>query len=149
MGFMSYFQTSTKAAAAQVIPVNEKFASSIRETLAPIGSELNSISPSPSTRAQQEDRLIDEIKHQVVLNHIFEAQCSSLLIRDVSTNTEGVMIRKRRNDYLFKPPGLAESKFARAMMMLNVQVSFIYLFPLFQGFSAVTASLQNNFLSHP
>jgi hypothetical protein len=47
-----------------------------------------------------------------------------LWIRDVSWQIEGVMVRKKRNDYLFKPPGLGESAFAQAMMMLNVQVSF-------------------------
>jgi hypothetical protein len=126
MGFMSYFKTSVKVAAAHPPPTpnNEKFPDALPGTLAPPHSRGNSISPAASSRATQEERLVDEIKHQVVLNHLYQHQCSSLWIRDVSQQIEGVMVRKKRNDYLFKPPGLAESAFAQAMMMLNVQVSF-------------------------
>ncbi|KAH6719302.1 glycosyl transferase family group 2-domain-containing protein [Leptodontidium sp. MPI-SDFR-AT-0119] len=132
MGFMSYFQTSTKAAASKPSAVNEKYPLSVVTTapnfsgslpgkLAPPQSDIGSISPAPSSRAAQEDRLVDEIKHQVVVNHLFQHQCSSLWIRDVAEQQEGVMVRKRRNDYIFKPPGLAKSSFAQAMTMLNVQ----------------------------
>jgi hypothetical protein len=128
MGFKSYFQTSVKVAATQVVPDNEKFAGSLPGTLAaPTDSETASLSPAASSRATQEDRLVDEIKHQVVLNHLYQHQCSSLWIRDVGLQVEGVMVRKRRNDYLFKPPGLQSSAFAQAMMVLNVQVS-LFLF---------------------
>lgn len=125
MGFMSYFKTSVKVAAAHPPPTpnNEKFPDALPGTLAPPHSRGNSISPAASSRATQEERLVDEIKHQVVLNHLYQHQCSSLWIRDVSQQIEGVMVRKKRNDYLFKPHGLAESAFAQAMMMLNVQAA--------------------------
>lgn len=133
MGFISYFQTSTKVAANKPSVGNEKyplsvvtnsltFPGSLGGRLAPPASDTGSISPTPSTRAAQEDRLVDEIKHQVVVNHLFQHQCSSLWIRDVADEQEGVMVRKRRNEYLFKPAGLAKSSFAQAMTMLNVQV---------------------------
>lgn len=135
MGFMSYFQTSTKAAATKPSTDNEKYPVSVVANagafpdalpgrLARTDSDAASFSQAPSTRAAQEDRLVDEIKHQVVVNHLFQHQCSSLWIRDINEDQEGVMIRKRKNQYIFKPAGLANSSFAQAMTMLNVQVSF-------------------------
>ncbi len=131
---MSYFKTSVKVSPSEPVAHNEKlavdaidgaqhFTGSLPGPLVS-DSESSSIYPAHSTRAEQEDRLVDEIKHQVVINHLYQHQCSSLWIRDVSQDVEGVMIRKRRNEYLFKPPGLAESSFAQAMSMLNVKVSF-------------------------
>jgi len=126
MGFMSYFKTSVKVAAnpAAALPNTEKFPDALPGRLAVPNSEVGSLSPAPSSRATEEDRLVDEIKHQVVLNHLYQHQCSSLWIRDVGQQMEGVMVRKKRNDYLFKPPGLVGSSFAQAMTMLNVQVCF-------------------------
>lgn len=135
MGFMSYFKPAVKPTVSKPNINNEKipvaaldaaqnFSASLPGTLAAPDSERASLSPAPSTRAAQEERLVDEIKHQVVINHLFQHQCSSLWIRDITQEVEGVMVRKRRNEYLFKPQGLASSQFAQAMMMLNVQVSF-------------------------
>lgn len=138
MGFMSYFKTEIKVAPSQPVAMREKipveaiatahnFEGTLPGRLRVADSEVSSISPAPSTRAEQEDRLVDEIKHQVVINHLYQHQCSSLWIRDVTQELEGVMIRKRRNEYLYKPRSLEGSSFAQAMAMLNVQVRF-YLF---------------------
>ena len=126
MGFMSYFKTDVKTVPRiTAIPDSEKFPGALPGTLNKAGdSELNSLHRPPSSRATQESRLVDDIKHQVVVNHIYQAQCGALWIRDVSQQKEGVMVRKQRHQYLFKPPGLANSAFAQAMNMLNVQVRF-------------------------
>jgi hypothetical protein len=106
----------------------EKFHGALPGRLAPIDSDAASLSPSPSThsrpssRAAEEERLVDDIKHQVVLNHLYQHQCSSLWIRDYNDNIEGAMVRRKKNDYLFKPQALETSAFARAMTALNVQV---------------------------
>jgi hypothetical protein len=134
MGFMSYFKTSVKVAPSKPVMRSEKipveaitdahnFSGTLPGRLNVPNSEVSSLSPAPSTRAEQEDRLVDEIKHQVVINHLYQHQCSSLWIRDIGQDLEGVMVRKRRNDYLYKPRTLEGSSFARAMSMLNVQVS--------------------------
>lgn len=153
MGLLSYFKPEKKAASKadsnnEKVPVAlnpvtvldeaQNFQGNLPGRLNVPGSETASLSPAPSTRAAQEDRLVDEIKHQVVLNHLFQHQCSSLWIRDINQQVEGVLVRKRRNEYLFKPPGLATSQFAQAMMMLNVQVRF--QFPLSNGFVDVIVS---------
>lgn len=145
MGFLAYFKPEKKVAPKadshnEKVPVAmnpvtaldaaQNFTGNLPGRLNVPDSEVASISPAPSTRAAQEDRLVDEIKHQVVLNHLFQHQCSSLWIRDVNQQSEGVLVRKRRNEYLFKPPGLANSQFAEAMMMLNVQVGYDFLCPM-------------------
>ena len=128
MGFISYFKTDVKTVPKFIaIPDTEKFPGALPGILGnknPADSEQNSLRP-PSSRATRESRLVDDIKHQVVVNHIFQAQCGALWIRDVSKEKEGVMVRKQRHQYLFKPPGLENSPFAQAMIMLNVQVLFL------------------------
>lgn len=142
MGVLSYFKTDVASKTGPIPKThdNEKFARDqlqTAQTFAPLKGTLAAKNGSqqslqnvsrPTSRSgsranTEDDRLVDEIKHQVVLNHLFQHSCSSLWIRDVTRNLEGVMVRKRRNEYLYKPPALADSAFAQAMMALNVQVS--------------------------
>jgi hypothetical protein len=81
---------------------------------------------------------VDDIMHQVVLNHLYQHQCSSLWIRDYNDNIEGAMVRRKKNDYLFKPQALETSAFARAMTALNVQVRTTF-------FSASISQPRNGF----
>lgn len=153
MGFSSYFKTTVKPAVISGPIDNEKYSRPLVNTeefqdpiqgkLTPASARHSTSSGDTSTsregsitsrsgsragsRAANDERLVDEIKHQVVLNHLYQHQCSSLWIRDVSLDLEGVMVRKRRGEYLFKPPGLEQSSFAQAMLGLNVQVSTIIL----------------------
>jgi hypothetical protein len=132
MGFKSYFQTTVPGPTSHAMVETEKFHGSLPGRLAPADPEVYSLS-SPSTRpsssrAADEERLVDEIKHQVVLNHLYQHQCSSLWIRDYNDNLEGTMVRRKRNDYLYKPPALQTSSFAQAMAALNVQVRMHFLF---------------------
>jgi len=134
MGFKNYFQTTVPTPTSHAMVETEKFHGALPGRLAssPSGPEVYSLSPSPSarpssSRAAEEERLVDDIKHQVVLNHLYQHQCSSLWIRDYSDNIEGTMVRRKRNDYLFKPQGLETSSFAKAMTGLNVQVSICFL----------------------
>lgn len=146
MGISSYFKTSVTPAAISG-PINDaekhtrnivnnanEFQDRLPGSLAPL-SNTRPNSPGLNTpqsmsrpgsrngnRQAQDDRLVDEIKHQVVLNHLFQHQCSSLWIRDVSLNSEGAMVRKRKGEYLYRPAGLEQSSFAQAMIALNVQV---------------------------
>ena len=146
MGISSYFKTSVTPAAISG-PINDaekhtrnivnnanEFQDRLPGSLAPL-SNTGPNSPGLNTpqsmsrpgsrngnRQAQDDRLVDEIKHQVVLNHLFQHQCSSLWIRDVSLNSEGAMVRKRKGEYLYRPAGLEQSSFAQAMIALNVQV---------------------------
>jgi hypothetical protein len=83
------------------------------------GSARASIAPSiRSTRSS----FIDDIKHEVMVNYLYQQQCSHLWVGDGSGESEGVLLRKARNHYLACPPQLANSPFAIACAELNVQV---------------------------
>jgi hypothetical protein len=75
----------------------------------------------PSVRSAQSSYL-DDIKHEVMVNYLYQQQCSRLWVSDGCGEIEGVLLRKARNQYLACPPPLANSVFAMVCANLNVQV---------------------------
>ncbi|KAL2269307.1 hypothetical protein VTJ83DRAFT_1491 [Remersonia thermophila] len=65
--------------------------------------------------------VLDEIKHEVMVNYLYQQQCSHLWVSDGSGEIEGVLLRKARGHYMACPPQLVDSPFARACAALNVQ----------------------------
>jgi hypothetical protein len=82
------------------------------------GSSRNSL----SARSTQSSAFLDDIKHEVMVNYLYQQQCSHLWVSDGSGEIEGVLLRKWRNSYMACPPQLADSPFAAACAQLNVQV---------------------------
>jgi hypothetical protein len=119
MGFMNYFKITPKL--ANKTAENEKTPS--LEAHAPPSIALSSRPASSRSTVPSGQRHVDDIKHQVMLNRLCQQQRSQLWIQDLSGQTEGVMLRKDRNSYMFSPPSLSNSAFAHAMKLLNVQVS--------------------------
>lgn len=74
----------------------------------------------PSTRSST---FVDDIKHEVMVNYLYQQQCSHLWVSDGSGELEGVLLRKSRNNYMACPPQLAQSPFAIACAALNCQVA--------------------------
>jgi hypothetical protein len=116
---MSYFKINPKSTIVTV--KNEKAFDQeypqlphIEPPSPPVSSRSNALSG---------PRQVDDIKHQVMLNRLYQQQRSQLWIQDLSGQAEGVMLRKERNKYIFSPPSLAKSEFAHAMKLLNIQVS--------------------------
>jgi hypothetical protein len=66
---------------------------------------------------------MEELKHEVMVNFLFQLQCTALWIGDGSGMSEGVLLRKSRGCYLSCPHLLAESPLGEACAALNVQVS--------------------------
>jgi len=66
---------------------------------------------------------LEDIKHEVMVNYLYQQQCSHLWVSDGSGECEGVLLRKAHGHYLACPPQLANSMFAMASAELNVQVS--------------------------
>lgn len=86
------------------------------------GSSRNSIS-ARSTRSTQSTQFMDDIKHEVMVNYLYQQQCSRLWVSDGSGEVEGVLLRKSRGFYMACPPRLGQSPLAEALNTLNVQVS--------------------------
>ena len=66
---------------------------------------------------------LDDIKHEVMVNYLYQQQCSRLWVSDGSGELEGVLLRKARHSYLTCPPALADSELATMCAELNVQVA--------------------------
>ncbi|KAH6887980.1 putative glycosyltransferase family 2 protein [Thelonectria olida] len=65
--------------------------------------------------------VVDELKHEVMVNYLYQQQCSQLWVGDDSGMIEGVLLRKVRGQYMACPPQLGLSPFAIACAALNVQ----------------------------
>ncbi|KAK0654846.1 glycosyl transferase family group 2-domain-containing protein [Cercophora newfieldiana] len=84
------------------------------------GSRPASIS-GRSVRSTASSVMLDDIKHEVMVNYLYQQQCSHLWVADGSGEIEGVLLRKSRGQYMACPPQLGTSPFAFACAALNVQ----------------------------
>ncbi|CAI6096655.1 unnamed protein product [Clonostachys chloroleuca] len=99
----------------------------------PAGTEMDLQPPTPrlqsrphslsaqSVRSGRSSVFMDDIKHEVMVNYLYQQQCSQLWVSDGSGEIEGVLLRKTRGHYMACPPQLAGTPFAMACAALNVQ----------------------------
>jgi hypothetical protein len=71
--------------------------------------------------------VFDDIKHEVMVNHLYQQQCSRLWVSDGCGELEGVLLRKSRGHYLSCPRELRDSQLAQVCCELNVQVWLLVL----------------------
>ncbi|POR34239.1 Uncharacterized protein TPAR_05567 [Tolypocladium paradoxum] len=143
MDLGGYFKAKTPESAPSAAPVenapprpqrnqpsamSEKRPSSTRSgndmELQPPTSRFHSRPQSSSGRSTPSTRssfFLDEIKHEVMVNYLYQQQCSQLWVSDGSGEIEGVLLRKSRGHYMACPPQLGSSPFAMACAALNVQ----------------------------
>ena len=127
MGLGSYFKAKKPDLPASS-PIPEKPASSppgYNMELQPPTSRFGSPGDSTSNLSSQSSTLLDDIKHEVMVNYLHQQQCSHLWVSDGTGETEGVLLKKSRDIYMACPPELANSAFAAACAALNVQVRMI------------------------
>lgn len=79
--------------------------------------------PAHAGRDQARATFLDDIKHEVMVNYLYQQQCSRLWVSDGNGVLEGVVVRKTADHYMSCPPELATSPFALSMAALGVQVS--------------------------
>ncbi|EAQ90122.1 conserved hypothetical protein [Chaetomium globosum CBS 148.51] len=141
MGIGSYFKAEKpQAKPAAAVPASPK-RNNARHQQQPSGSENPALSlrpdselhpPTPrySSRPQSisgrsvrstGSSVLDDIKHEVMVNYLYQQQCSHLWVSDGSGEIEGVLLRKTRGQYMACPPQLGNSPFALACAALNVQ----------------------------
>ncbi|KAM0461895.1 hypothetical protein ACHAPV_002608 [Trichoderma viride] len=149
MGISSYFKASTKKAEketpappppTQLAPpprLQHEGRQSVLSEKTPSSASVNDMdlqAPTPrfhsrrqsssgaSTPASVQSSLfLDDIKHEVMVNYLYQQQCSQLWVSDGSGEIEGVLLRKARGHYMACPSALANSPFALACAALNVQ----------------------------
>lgn len=133
MGLGSYFKNPIKRVPNPPDPKSEKvsekaptysrYGDNDSPLQTPAGGSSRASLRTP--RSERSSYLVDEIKHEVMCNYLHQQQCGNLWVSDNSGRLEGVLLRKKRNEYLSCPPALAASPFALAVSSLNVQVSTI------------------------
>lgn len=126
MGLKTYFKPSPRQASRNPPIVSEKIPSHLADAL-----ETNILTAPafPSSRASlapstNSSTYVDEIKHEVIVNYLYQQQCSNLWVHEASGELEGVLLRKSRNSYMACPPQLTKSAFGLACAALNVQVRY-------------------------
>ncbi|CAL3964384.1 unnamed protein product [Diplocarpon coronariae] len=129
MGLGTYFKAKKPEPPAQAaaVPMTEKPQASppphdsenmeLHPPTPRFGSSRNSL----SNRSTQSSTFLDEIKHEVMVNYLYQQQCSQLWVGDGSGEVEGCLLRKTKNTYMACPPQLGSSALATACAHLNVQ----------------------------
>jgi len=131
MPFGSYFKPKKPEPPAQSITEKQSSTPSphasynmeLQPPRSVLGSSRNSFS-GRSNRSTQSSAFLDDIKHEVMVNYLYQQQCSHLWVSDGSGEIEGVLLRKSKNTYMACPPQLGSTPFAAACAALNVRVSF-------------------------
>ena len=94
----------------------------IAKDFAPPGASFRD-SPDNRSISSTRSSFFDDIKHEVMVNYLYQQQCSHLWVSDGSGQHEGIVLRKAKNEYLSCPPQLVDSTFGRACAELNVQTA--------------------------
>ncbi|KAF2454580.1 glycosyl transferase family group 2-domain-containing protein [Lineolata rhizophorae] len=81
---------------------------------------------------------LDDIKHDIMVNYLFQQQCGKLWISDGNGEAEGVLLRKTRGNYISCPPQLVHSKFAKYCEALNLQVAITVNSRIVKSFLAIS-----------
>jgi hypothetical protein len=126
MGLGNYFKSKKQEPVAEILekPTPESPKPSYNMELQPPQSRFGSSRNSVSNMSTRSSTFLDDIKHEVMVNYLYQQQCANLWVSDGSGEIEGVLIRKSRNTYMACPPQLGSSAFAAACAALNVQVRF-------------------------
>lgn len=126
MGIKDYFRTKPPAAPVETLAASHELtdALELRPPFMP-GSGTGSTSGVGSSRSSA--FMIDDIKHEVMVNYLYQQQSSHLWVNPnplpgQNSGDEGVLLRKSKGYYMACPPALGNSLFAEACIALNVHV---------------------------
>ncbi|OMP82842.1 Glucans biosynthesis glucosyltransferase H [Diplodia seriata] len=73
------------------------------------------------SQTKRDTQFIHDIRHDIIINHLYEKQVGARWIQDFSGEVEGVMLKKARGEYMTFPENLVESNLAQSIATLNVQ----------------------------
>ncbi|RPB27520.1 hypothetical protein L211DRAFT_779876 [Terfezia boudieri ATCC MYA-4762] len=66
---------------------------------------------------------VEDIKHEVMVNYLYQQQCGHMWVSSLSVEQEGVLLRKSRGNYLACPQNLLGTPLEIACRALNVSVA--------------------------
>lgn len=65
---------------------------------------------------------LGDMKNEVMVNYLYQQQCTNLWVAEGAGATEGCILRKDQGDYTTCPQTLQDSLLLASMRILNVQV---------------------------
>ncbi|KAF2839974.1 hypothetical protein M501DRAFT_932689 [Patellaria atrata CBS 101060] len=87
------------------------------------GKHTPPVSSRASYAASTHSSFLDDIKHEVMVNYLFQQQCTALWVGEGQGEYEGVLLRKTRGNYMACPAQLAQTPFAAYCAEMNLQVA--------------------------
>lgn len=76
-----------------------------------------------SMKSSMSNAELGDMKHQVMVNHLYHQQCTNLWVAEGAGETEGCILRKDQGEYTTCPRSLQDSRLLESMRSLNVQAS--------------------------
>lgn len=98
-------------------------ASSASKPLISRGPSVRSTTSAQSAQSMANSALNSETRHKVMVNYLYQQQCTRLWVAEGHTQVEGCLVRRSRGEYVACPTPLITSPFAIAMEELDVKVS--------------------------
>jgi hypothetical protein len=86
-------------------------------------SRRSSFQSMRSMRSMASTSYLDDVKHEIMANFLFQQQCTKLWIGDASGELEGILLRKSKGNYITCPPSLVQSSLGFYCSQLNFQAS--------------------------
>lgn len=127
MGIKNIMKLGKKAAPAPAFEPAAMTAQS-NDSASALGSGMSSMKSSMapsiiSGMSTPKKGYVDEIRHEVMCNYLYQQQAGKLWIDQREELEQGIIIRRSRGNYVAAPPDLAYSRLAANCSALNVQVS--------------------------
>lgn len=135
MGLGSYFKTgasgskseaSKPATNAEIIPMSQSAKTSRPASLAPSEAMTN--------KSARTSRYYEDLRHEVMCSHIYQAQSMMMWVQNPFGGREGVVVKKGRDQIITAPPQLSDSSFAYAVAALNVPAALTINSPAIRTF---------------
>lgn len=123
MGLKDYFKKAAPKEVAEPLPVLTMAPADDAASQFGTGSSMkSSFAPSIMSGMSHKKGYVEEIRHEVMCNYLYQQQSGKLWIDNREDLEQGVVIRRSRGHYVAAPPDLAYSRFAANCSALNVQV---------------------------
>lgn len=74
-------------------------------------------------KSSMSDAELGDMKHEVMVNYLYQQQCTNLWVAEGAGVTEGCILRKDQGEYTACPQTLLDSQLFESLKSLNVQAS--------------------------
>lgn len=113
MGLRSYFKPKKAPASIEGTPAGNADPPANSSAASAIDYSIN---------ASKVSLYNDEVQRDIIINFLFQKQCTGMWIQDVAGTSEGVILKQANNNFLTMPFTLHGSPLHNAIISLNAKV---------------------------